>query len=80
MTYQTIATIDSIVHSGWNILPFTLDRHYRYYRFVHNQKSQCQLAELQFTGVLLSNNNITSLTSNLVDNDGANSFIFTDAV
>ena len=81
--YDIIAYIDSTVHTGWNILPTTLTKTYRYFKFVHNIVSQCQLAELEFTGILLSNNNVQTLTSNSADivyNDGANTSTYAQAV
>ena len=46
INYNTLATIDSTVHSGWNIHPFALTTHYRYVRFAHNSNSRCKLAEI----------------------------------
>ncbi len=65
--YNVIATIDSTVHSGWNILPFKLTQFYRYVRFSHNQASKCQLAEFEVQGILLSHLTLSSLASNTVD-------------
>lgn len=42
--WVTLATIDSTVHSGWNIVPISTTNDYRYVRFAHNAKSQCSLA------------------------------------
>jgi len=81
--YNVIASVDSTVHTGWNILQLSLNTAYRYIRFSHDQDSACQLAELEFTGILLSNNNPSSLTTstaNIVYNDGANTFTYNNVV
>jgi hypothetical protein len=44
--YDVLATIDSTIHTGWNILSFSLGQNYRYFRFAHTSASRCQLAEL----------------------------------
>lgn len=44
MTWTSIYTIDSMAHSGWNIIFPTDQNPYRYLRFTHNSTSQCMLA------------------------------------
>lgn len=81
--YDTIASIDSTVHSGWNIVPFSLNQNYRYVRFVHDSTSKCELAELEVQGILHSKKTVNSLTSNFVDivyEDGANRFTYANAI
>jgi hypothetical protein len=71
------------VRTGWNILQFNLNKLYRYVRLSHNQISSCQIAELEFTGILLSNNNPGSLTNNfatLVYQDGTNTFTYNNLI
>jgi hypothetical protein len=46
VNYVVIGNVDSTVHTGWNIMPFALSTNYRYIRFVSNQVSKCELAEL----------------------------------
>lgn len=78
-----IATIDSSVHSGWNVKPLALGQYYRFVRFSHDQVSQCQLAEFEVQGIMLSKVSLTSLGSNMVDivyEDGANRFTYTGGV
>ena len=69
-TWDTLATIDSTVHTGWNIwrpdVSAPLTQHYRYVRFEHNSTSKCNLAEFEVEGIFYSGVT-TSLDSNLVD-------------
>ena len=81
--YDVVASVDSTVHTGWNIIQTDLTKVYRYFRFAHNQVSACQLAELEFTGILLSNNNpaaLGSTSASLVYQDGANTFSYSNIV
>ena len=83
VTYTTIGTVGSTVHSGWNVIPFTLSTKYRYVRMAHTSTSKCQLAELELTGILHSATTVSSLTSHFTSvtyEDGANTFTFIDAV
>ena len=78
-----IGTVSSSVHSGWNIITFSMTSYYRYFRFSSDSVSKCQLAELEFQGVVLSNKNLASLTSNFADivyQDGANTFTYNSKV
>jgi hypothetical protein len=53
--WATIFTIDSSVHMGWNYWPNSNpSSNYRYIRFTHNSTSQCQIAEIAFTGQIYS--------------------------
>lgn len=74
VTWDTLYTVDSTVHTGWNIWrPATkLAASYRYVKFEHNTTSNCKLAELEISGILVASTS-TSATSNAVDvhfNDG----------
>lgn len=43
--WNSIATIDQTIHSGWNFLKTTPgSMGYRYIRFRHNSTSQCNIA------------------------------------
>ena len=42
--WTTLATVDSTVHSGWNIVPISSKSKYRYVRFAHTSVSKCSLA------------------------------------
>lgn len=44
--WTNLATVDSTVHSGWNIVPISSKNKYRYVRFAHTSTSKCSLAEL----------------------------------
>jgi hypothetical protein len=46
VTWNTLFTVDSTVHTGWNIWrpQSALTTYYRYVRFVHNLTSGCKLA------------------------------------
>ena len=44
INWVNLATVDSTVHSGWNILPINTTNKYRYLRFAHNAQSMCSLA------------------------------------
>lgn len=44
--WVNLATVDSTVHSGWNIVPINTATKYRYLRFAHNTQSKCSLAQL----------------------------------
>lgn len=44
--WVTLATIDSTVRSGWNIVQIDTSVTYRYIRFAHDSTSKCGLAEL----------------------------------
>lgn len=46
-TWDNLATIDSTVHSGWNIIPINSPNNYRYIRFAHTNVSKCSLAEFE---------------------------------
>lgn len=68
VTWTTLYTIDSTVHTGWNNWrPATpLAASYRYVKFEHNSTSSCQLAELEISGVLVAST-ATTATTNTVD-------------
>ena len=74
--WTTMATIDSSVHSAWNIILPTTNTPFRYVRFLHNTTSSCQLAELQFYGIVynIMNASLTSQYTGLVYSDGYSSF------
>lgn len=67
-TWTNLYTIDSTVHTGWNIWRPNpvLATAYRYVRFEHNSTSKCQLAEFEVSGVLYAGV-ATNTTTNLVD-------------
>lgn len=75
--WVTLATVDSTVHSGWNIVPISTTNKYRYLRFAHNSQSKCSLAQIEIEGILQTDISLSSLTSNtaqIIYEDGANSF------
>lgn len=49
ITWDTLFTVDSTVHTGWNIWrpDPALTTYYRYVRFEHNTTSYCKLAEFE---------------------------------
>lgn len=42
--WDTLYTVDSNVHSGWNTFIISTTSNYRYFKFSHNQQSHCSLA------------------------------------
>lgn len=66
--WTTLYTIDSTVHTGWNIWrPATpLTTTYRYVKFEHNATSGCKLAEFEVSGVLVASTSTTAV-SDVVD-------------
>jgi hypothetical protein len=56
VTWDILFTVDSTVHTSWNIWrPSTpLATYYRYVRYQHNSTSACKLAEFEVMGILYS--------------------------
>jgi hypothetical protein len=67
-TWSTLFTVDSSVHTGWNIWrpSAALTTTYRYVRFEHNSTSKCQLGEFEVSGLLYAGV-ITDVTVNTAD-------------
>jgi len=83
VTWVNLITIDSTVHSGWNDLKIVSSTKYRFYRFSHNSVSKCQLAELQFEGIIYTDvvlNSLATYTTDIVYEDGANTFTWTNQI
>lgn len=61
-----MTTLDSTVHTGWNIWKpeNPLTKTYRYVAFKHNSTSSCNLAEFEISGYLYANNAVSDLTQN----------------
>lgn len=82
VVWAKIATIDSTTHSGWNLIQTDTLPTYRQFRFVHGTTSNCQLAELEFTGVRKAPN-VGSLTSNfasIIYEDGGNTLTLANQI
>jgi hypothetical protein len=82
-SWVTLATVDSTVCSGWNVLPITTSSNYRYVRFAHDATSQCELAELEIEGILQTDTTLASLASNTAQvtyEDGTNTFTLTNSI
>lgn len=62
--WTNLATVDSTVHSGWNIVPISSSNKYRYVRFAHTSVSKCSLAELELEGIVQSDTSLSTLTTN----------------
>lgn len=70
------------MHSGWNVLVSKDTSPYRYFRFRHTSDSQCNLAEIQLFGIIMSSSTATlsSTTSAVTYYDGANTKAFSNAI
>jgi hypothetical protein len=44
--WNTLATVDQTIHSGWNTLASSRTTPYRYIRFSHTNVSKCNIAEI----------------------------------
>lgn len=78
-SWNTLATVDQTIHSGWNTLASSLTTPYRYVRFAHNNASKCNIAEIELYGIVYSNSNpsdLTSQPSDIVYEDGYNTYTF----
>ena len=82
LKWDTLATVDQTVHTGWNIFASNNTTPYRYIRFLHNSTSKCSLAELKLYGILYSSidANLDSQLANVTYNDGFNSKTFVSQV
>lgn len=80
--WTNISTIDSSVHTGWNIILPKTNTPFRYLRYLHNSTSQCLISEIQFFGTVYSTliASLTSQASGLVYSDGYSSFNLTTFV
>ena len=81
-SWNTLATIDQTIHSGWNVIKSVDTTPYRYIRFHHNSTSQCNIAEFEIYGILYSSAtfNLGSQQTDVVYNDGLNTNIFSSAI
>jgi len=82
-TWKTLGTVDQSVHAGWNSKMITDTTIYRYVRFSHTNQSQCNIAELELTGILMNTvtvSDIASFKSDLVFDDGVTTQTFTNAI
>ena len=67
--WDLLYTVDNTVHTGYNIWrpsPALLTN-YRYIKFQHNSTSKCQLANLEFYGILYQTDLGATLDSYKVD-------------
>lgn len=83
VTWINIGNIDSNVHSGWNIMSLKVPVSYRQFRFIHDTTSNCQLAEIEFQGIIQSSNNPVSPVSNIASvtyEDGSNTFTLSNNI
>lgn len=74
-SWTLMGKIDQTVHSGWNVIKSATKSAYRYFRFKHTSQSQCNLAEFQLYGYVVSNiaASVTSQLSDIIYKDGLNS-------
>jgi len=67
VTYETVFTLDSNFHQGWNYWKASENdppARYRYLRYDKGtSSSRCPIAELEFYGIYLSANTVTDLNS-----------------
>jgi len=81
-SWVDLAVIAQTVQIGWNTFASTSTTPYRYFRFAHTSQSKCNLAEIQFFGILYQDITVslTEQASSVVYNDGFNVETFTPAI
>lgn len=80
--WNTLATVDQTVHTGWNVLKSIDTAPYRYVRFLHNSTSSCNIAEFQIFGIIFSPLTVAlaSQTADVIYYDGFNTKTFAGAL
>lgn len=81
-TWTTLGTFDQTIHSGWNVIRSSSSAPFRYIRYRHTSQSQCNMAEIQLYGIVLSSQTptLSSQSATVTYNDGFNSKPFTNAL
>jgi hypothetical protein len=81
-SWTNLGTFDQTVHSGWNVIKSSSSAPFRYVRFRHTNQSQCNLAEIQLYGIVLSSQtpSLSSQASTVTYNDGFTSRAFTSSL
>lgn len=80
--WTNLGTFDQTVHSGWNVIRSSSSSPFRYIRFRHTSQSQCNMAEIQLYGIVLSSQtpSLSSHASTVTYNDGFNSHSFSNSI
>lgn len=80
--WTTLGTFDQTIHSGWNVIMSSSSAAFRYFRYRHTNKSQCNMAEIQLYGILLSSQTptLSGQAATVTYNDGFNTQSFTNAL
>ena len=58
-SWVDMVTIDQTVQTGWNTYLSADSTPYRYVRFVHSSTSRCNIAEIEFYGVVQNDLTVT---------------------
>lgn len=73
-TWTNIATVIQTIHSGWNFLKSTTTTPFRYIRFKSTSFSQCNIAEFELYGKMMSSSTVSlaSQPYDVIYKDGFN--------
>lgn len=82
LNWSKLGSADSKIHMGWNTLEVEASLAYRYIRLQHNSTSQCNIAEMEFYGKVLTivSASPTSQFATVTYKDGYNSLSFSNAL
>lgn len=80
--WTTLGTFDQTIHSGWNVIRSSSSTPFRYIRYRHTSQSNCNMAEIQLYGIVLSSQTptLSGQSATVIYNDGFNSKSFTNAL
>jgi hypothetical protein len=81
-TWTTLGTFDQTIHSGWNVIRSSSSAPFRYIRYRHTSQSQCNMAEIQLYGIVLSSQtpNLSGQSATVIYNDGFNTKSFNNTL